>query len=151
MLTTFFASLLIWVMIGGLVLLWVIDGRVKKEEALHAAFSSISAWIISKMVKDIFPVSRPFVSNGDAVSTVTIPQDGAFPSSHTAIAFAIATTIWLHNRRLGFWFFLAAVLTGLGRVLANVHFPTDVIGGAVLGVVTALIFDKLHVFKLVGK
>ena len=40
---TFAASFLIWLMFAGLLVLWIIDGKIKKEEALHALFASLIA------------------------------------------------------------------------------------------------------------
>lgn len=152
LLITFLASFLIWVMFAGVVVLWIIDGRVKKEQALHALLSSSIAWTAANMLKSIFPTTRPFQVNGSKALTITgSSTNGAFPSAHTALAFAIAVTLWLHDRRLGLYFTLCAIGVGLGRVLANVHFVIDIIGGAIVGITVAFLVDKLHVYKLVTR
>ncbi len=146
----FLASILIWVLFVGLFVLWVIDGRVKKEQVLHSLFSSGIAWVFANMLKEIWHTSRPFVANGLPLKTLTNNTIGtyAFPSAHTAVAFALAFTIWLHDKSIGSAFLVVAFLIGAGRILGNVHYPIDIMGGALLGVVVAYLVEKLHLFKI---
>ena len=51
---TFLASILIWLMFFGLIVLWVVDGKIKKETVIHALFASLVAWTISEIIKYIF-------------------------------------------------------------------------------------------------
>jgi len=145
---TFFASFLIWLMFAGVLILWVIDGRIKKEEALHALLAALIAWVLAETIKRIFPTLRPFQVNNSEVLTMTVPTDPAFPSGHAAASFALALTIWLHDRKLGWAFLIAALTIGIARVLGNVHYPVDILGGALLGIFVALAVEKAHVFKL---
>jgi len=115
------ASFLIWIMFAGLLVLWLIDGRIKKEQALHAFLSALIAWVIAEMLKNLIPSVRPFKIYGNTPLTFTIPTDNSFPSSHAAATFAMAASIWLHDRRLGMVFVIGAILTCAGRVLASVH------------------------------
>lgn len=147
---TFLASFLIWVLFAALFILWIIDGRIKKEIVLHALFSSILTWIFAAMIKSLFPTDRPFAVNGNSVLTLTTPSDSAFPSAHTAIAFAIATTVWLHDKKIGWLYVFLALVIGIARVFANVHFPIDLFGGAVLGIAVGILADKIHLFSFVG-
>lgn len=146
---TFLASILIWLMFAGLFVLWLIDGRIKREAVLHALFSSLVAWVFAQMIKSLLPTQRPFELNGFSPMTLTLPIDGAFPSAHTAVAFALATSVWLHNKKIGLIFLITAALIGLGRFLGNVHYFVDIVGGAVIGIVVVYIFEKLHLFKLI--
>lgn len=144
----FTASFLIWFLYAGLIILWIIDGRVKKEVALHAFISSISAQGLAEVLKSLFQTVRPFVENGGSIMTISTPTNAAFPSTHSAAGFALAFAVFLHNRKLGVVFLIGALLVGVARVMANVHYPIDILGGAVLGIIVAFIFDKLHVGKL---
>lgn len=141
---TFTASILIWVIIAGLIYLWIIDGRVKKEQVIHAIMAGTLAWVVSQIIKAIFPTIRPYQQFGLTPLTVFAPNDSAFPSAHSALIFAIAVTIWLHDRKIGSIFLMSAILIGLARVVANVHFPIDILGGAVIGIVTSLIVERVH-------
>jgi undecaprenyl-diphosphatase len=145
---TFIASFLIWIMFFGLLLLWISDGKITKEKVLHALFSSIIAWGFANMIKSFFPTLRPFEVAGEIPLTITTPDDSSFPSSHAAVAFALAITVWQHDKKWGSVYILCALLVGLGRVLSNVHYTTDIVCGAILGTVIAYIVERMHLFKL---
>lgn len=147
-LITFFASFLVWFMFGGLFVLWVIDGKIKREQVVHALVSFALAWAISDIIKKVFPTLRPFEVNGLAPLTLIARGDGSFPSGHTASSFALATTIFLHNRRVGTGFLVAALVVGIGRILSNVHYPVDIVGGAIIGILISLLIEKTHFKKI---
>lgn len=148
---TFLASFLIWVMFAALLALWVVDGRIQKKQVVHAILATLIAFIISQAIKDLFPTIRPFVLYGLPPRTITAHGDAAFPSSHTAVAFGLATSIWPHHKKAGVAFIISAALVGIGRVLGNVHYLWDIFGGAFVGVVVALVIDKLQVFDAISR
>lgn len=148
-LITFVASILIWLMFLGLILLWVIDGRIKKEIVVHAVISAVVAWVASLILKDIFQTTRPYIVEG--VKSVVLlsgtVQNWAFPSSHLASSFALSVTIWFHNRKIGILYVIASIFIGVARVMARVHYPIDILGGAVVGTLVAVLVEKVH-FKI---
>lgn len=148
---TFLASFLIWFMVGGLLILWVIDGRIKREQVLHAILAFVLAWIIADIIKLLFPTVRPFLINGGQSLVLFPEKNGAFPSGHTAAAFGLATTIWLHDRKVGLFYIILALVVGASRVLANVHYPVDILGGAVVGILMAFGIEKAHLFELLKR
>ena len=84
---------------------------------------------------------RPFISHSDMVSNIygTSARLGSFPSSHTYIAFAIATSIFLYgHRRLGAVLFVLAILVAVGRIGLGLHYPSDVAGGIFLGILSGV-------------
>jgi undecaprenyl-diphosphatase len=144
----FFASFFIYFLFLGLIILWFIDGKIKKEQVVHALFACLIAWFIAYVIKQLFPTLRPYWLDGRGVMTWTVPTDGSFPSQHTALAFALSTTVFLHDRRVGWIFMISALLIGIARVLANVHYPVDILGGALIGTLVAVVIEKTHLFKL---
>lgn len=144
----FFATFLIFFLIGGLIVLWFIDGKIKKEQVVHALAAVFIAYLIAVIIKHLFPTLRPYITNGREVEILFKPADGAFPSGHTAEAFALAVTIFMHDRRVGWFFLTGAMGIGIARVLANVHYPIDIVGGALLGTLVAVIVEKTHFTKI---
>lgn len=143
-LVTFAASYVVWLMFLGLGVLWLTDGKIKKEQVAHALIASFLAWLVTEFIKQIFHTPRPFMIDGFHPLTATIPTDSAFPSSHTALAFATATIIWFHDKKVGIIFIILALLVGIARIMANVHYPVDIMGGAVVGLATAFLMEKIH-------
>jgi undecaprenyl-diphosphatase len=90
--------------------------------------------LVAELGKLIVQRHRPF-------ETQIGPPSNAhsFPSGHTATSFAAATVLSVYAPRLRVPFFLLAALIGFSRVYDGMHYPTDVLGGAVLGVLTALL------------
>lgn len=81
---------------------------------------------------------RPFSVNGvnDSILLLPPPTDYSFPSGHTGAAFAAASALLGSNRRWGIAACLLAVIMGFSRIYLYVHYPTDVLGGMVLGCLT---------------
>lgn len=148
---TFFATFFIWFLYAGLIILWFVDGKIKKEQVIHALTASFIAWTIAFLIKIIFPTVRPFMINGGGVDVIIRPSDGAFPSQHTALSFALAVTIFMHDRKIGWYFLIGALVIGTARVLANVHYPIDILGGAFIGTLVAVLVEKVHMFDLLKK
>lgn len=143
-LIVFLASFLIWIMFAGLIVLWFIDGKIKKEQVIHALLASFIAWTLAEILKRVFMTPRPFDLNQLQTYTLSMPIDPSFPSAHTATVVALSVTIWLHDRKVGFIFLILALLVGWARVAANVHYPVDIFGGAIIGLVVAIIIEKVH-------
>lgn len=146
-LVKFFATFLIYFLFAGLIVLWFIDGKIKKEQVIHALFACFFSFLIAALIKHFFPTLRPFMINGRETDVLIRPTDGAFPSEHTVIAFALSVTVFMHDRKIGWWFLSAALAIGIARVLANVHYPIDIVGGAFFGTIIAVVVEKLHFRK----
>lgn len=71
--------------------------------------------------------------------------DPSFPSDHATATFAIAAAFVLHGmRRIGLWFLAAAVLVAISRVYVGTHYVSDVLGGAMTGIVAATLIRALY-------
>ena len=79
-------------------------------------------------LKNMFMRQRPCW-----IDTTVVPRDYSFPSGHTLIGFECGVSIWLQNRRAGVAALILAFLLAFSRMYLFVHFPTDVLAGAVLG------------------
>jgi undecaprenyl-diphosphatase len=148
---TFIASILIWLMFFGLIVLWVIDGKIKKETVLHAIFSCVVAYAVTELIKTVFPTLRPFQFDGALPLTLTVPTDGAFPSTHSAVAFALSVTIIKHDRKVGILYLVMAGLVGIARIMAHVHYPVDIMAGALIGTVISALTSGKHFVRLLNR
>ncbi len=148
---TFLASVLIWLMFFGLIVLWVIDGKIKKETVIHAIFSCLIAYAVTELIKTFFPTLRPFQFDGALPLTLTVPTDGAFPSSHSAVGFALAVTILKHDRKVGILYLIMAGLVGIARIMAHVHYPIDIMAGAFIGTLISGLTSGKHFVRLLNR
>ncbi|MDO8564946.1 MAG: phosphatase PAP2 family protein [bacterium] len=84
---------------------------------------------------------RPFVDG--PITALLLETSYSFPSGHSAFFFALSTVVFLYNRKVGWWFYAGALLIGLARIAAGVHYPSDILAGAVLGIAMGYAVQKL--------
>jgi len=99
-------------------------------------------------LKNLIARARPCWINTGVSMLVSVPTDYSFPSGHTLHCFIAATILMYYDKRLGIPALVMAVLVGFSRLYLYVHFPTDVIAGAALGVgigiITVIIFETVR-------
>ena len=93
---------------------------------------------LTTIINGIVERPRPFVDN-DLTLLFYAPTDPSFPSNTASVGFALATAVFLRQRRMGGALYALAFCWGVARVYAGVHYPTDVLAGAGVGVVGALL------------
>ncbi|MDE2838529.1 MAG: phosphatase PAP2 family protein [Chloroflexota bacterium] len=98
---------------------------------------------ITTIINNVVERPRPFVDNDLATGLFYSPTDPSFPSNTASVGFALATAVFLRHRRLGGVLYALAFCWGFARVYAGVHYPTDVLAGAAIGVVAALAMAAL--------
>ena len=86
---------------------------------------------------------RPPLVYPEPKALVAVPHTGAFPSGHASSAFACATVLAWASPRLRVPALVLAAAIAWSRVYVGVHWPLDVLGGAVLGVLVATVLLKL--------
>jgi undecaprenyl-diphosphatase len=113
------------------------DQRERNQRAiLRAIVALFIANIVLKLCNLIYFRPRPFV-NHEVNLLFYHPTDSSFPSNPATVGFSVATAIWLYNRRLGASLLVLATLFGLSRIYCGVHYPSDIIAGALLGALSA--------------
>jgi undecaprenyl-diphosphatase len=103
--------------------------------SLILAVAMVTAMSLTDVLKAAFNLPRPFqVPSLGVVARGEIPTNPGFPSGHTTNAFTVATVIWSRYTAWRVPFVLLAVATGISMIILGLHFPSDVIGGAFLGI-----------------
>jgi len=103
--------------------------------SLILAVAMVTAMSLTDVLKTAFNLPRPFqVPSLGIVARGEIPTNPGFPSGHTTNAFTVATMIWSRYAAWRIPFVLLAIATGVSMIILGLHFPSDVIGGAFLGI-----------------
>lgn len=69
-------------------------------------------------------------------------NNSSFPSKHTALAFALSTSVLLRERLFGSIMWFLAILTGFSRIWLGHHYPFDIIGSAFIGILISMAIDN---------
>lgn len=112
-----------------------------RRAAVAAGFSAGLGLLVGKIITTFTYRARPFVAHPHAVHLfISHAPDSSFPSDHATASAAIATAILLRGKQIWGWvtLFFALVLM-LGRVALGFHYPSDVLGGAAIGALAALV------------
>lgn len=135
---------LVWIVLAALV------GAARRYPLRVTALLVATTWLATLAadaasfgVKDVTHRTRPFVAYHE-IHPLSVVHSSSFPAGHAATAFAGATLLSYVAPRAAPIFALLAVAVGVSRVYVGVHYPTDVLGGAALGVA----FGAAAVFAL---
>jgi len=117
--------------------------RARWKEIVLVFFSGIFAWLFAYLLKIFIHIPRPFVQFSN-VQALLLENDFSFPSGHATFYMGLATAIFLSHKKAGWWFIFCALIIGLARIAAGVHFPIDILAGYVLGIIIALLVRYLY-------
>jgi membrane-associated phospholipid phosphatase len=100
---------------------------------LRAMIAPLVAWPIGSLIKRVVGRARPPEAVEGYTALVAVPTCRSFPSSHAATSIAFASALLIFGHPLAPWVTAWAVLVSFSRIYLGVHYPSDVLGGALLG------------------
>lgn len=140
----FFAEYLPYLMVAAFLIFCYYQTGTRRKIYLFcegAIAVMLARGIVTEVIRLLYHHQRPFSFYG---FTPLIPEAGwSFPSGHAAWFFAMAMTLWYANRKWGITFFVLSTLMGIARIYVGVHWPYDIIGGAVVGILSAVAIHAL--------
>lgn len=129
--------------------LWTVKPDRDRVLLLAGVAASAAAALVSRALQIVLPTHpRPL---SDPLLHILLPVHvdpavfdnwNSFPSDHASLLFGLAATIWLVDRRAGIAACAWATLVDLGRIYEMYHFPSDIIGGAALGLFAVCIVQN---------
>lgn len=129
-----------------LALVLLLSKRYRRQGCALAVSLLLCLLVGNLFLKPLFARLRPFEVAGLSELLISPPTDYSFPSGHTMASFACAGVFWHYRRNFGRWsvvLLILAALIGFSRLYLYVHFPTDVLCGALLGLVFAALAAHL--------
>jgi undecaprenyl-diphosphatase len=109
-----------------------------------ALFSAgIARFVFAEAIRLVWFRARPFVAENFIPLISQSPTEASFPSGHATFYFALATIVYFYNKKIGAWFFVASFFIAISRVFVGVHWPLDILAGALIGILTGWLSYKL--------
>lgn len=129
-----------------LVLAWTARrDRRQRHLILDACWAGALAFCLAALLGNVFDRPRPFVTFSEIVQWIPTPlSDTSFPSRHSSIAFALAVALLFVDGYFGVIALAMAIGVAFGRVVTGVHYPTDVLMGGLVGVISVFMVRYLH-------
>jgi len=118
-------------------------GRKWKLASASALASGALGLLVNQLIAQGWHRDRPYEAHATAHTFAARSHDPSFPSDHASAAFGIAFAVLMFDRLAGALFVAAAALIGVGRVLVGVHYPGDVLAGALVGLACAVVVVRL--------
>ncbi len=148
-----FATDVPYILISFLIVYIFFDHK-KASERGHVVFTALLAGLIARyVVKSIivlgYAFSRPYVALQDI--TLLIPpilseEHMSFPSGHMLFFFAVSAVMYTHNKTIGTTFFITSLIVGSARIMAGVHYPSDIFFGALIGTLVGFAITRTMSF-----
>lgn len=133
-----------------LALAWAFNKPQIKSVAIQTLIAHGIAALLANVLKHLIGRPRPkFVHSGNwEMSFSVVSGLDSFPSGHSTASFAVATVLAKRFPMVGPFCLAIALFVGISRVLRGSHFPTDVMGGAIIGILSGFVASApLHQWR----
>ena len=125
-----------WILLAAVLLIF----RKTRKTAFSVALALILGLVVCNFtLKPIFARIRPYEFDTTVVLLIKKEIDFSFPSGHTMASFCASTAVFMDNRKWGAFAFAVALLIAFSRIYLMMHFFTDVIVSAILGVLLGVL------------
>ncbi len=104
--------------------------------------------VVMKTFRYVYHHPRPFAALN--IAHLLTEPTYSFPSGHTILIFGLATGMYFYNKKLALFLYASGVVVGVARIAAGVHYPFDILGGIVLGILTGFVVEwacRKYLFK----
>ena len=133
---------ILWIAIGVILLI----SKKYRRGGLQMLLAMLLTFIVGNLIlKNVFDRPRPCQIDTTINLIVKIPHDASFPSGHTMNGIVSAVSLLYIDKRMGIPAIILASLIAFSRMYNFMHFPTDVIGGFFIGLISAVLMN--YIFK----
>lgn len=142
-LIVFLARYLILVYFFAPLFVWHYLSLKQRSQVMGVFWSMGCAMLLVVVLSRIVARDRPFIADLDITLLIPPPLNQSFPSGHTATSAAAATALFEIHPLLGLLGFLVMAFIAMARIAAGAHYPSDILGGMVVGVLAAWIVREV--------
>ncbi|MDD5952252.1 MAG: phosphatase PAP2 family protein [Oscillospiraceae bacterium] len=139
--TTLGSGGMLWI---ALTILLLIFRRTRKIGIVMGLSLIVSALLGNFVLKPFIARARPFEAMPEIPMIISQPTGYSFPSGHTISSFAAAMVLWFYSWKLALPATILAGAIGFSRMYLFCHYPSDVLAGALLGILIALVMVFLY-------
>lgn len=111
--------------------------RYNRAMVVSAGLTFILAELLGKIAGIFYFNQQPFAEMSHVNLLIQKEVNNSFPSDHTIFIFSVCLIFWLFHKRHVYWLFVACAV-GFSRIWVGVHYPFDVLAGAVIASLTAV-------------
>ena len=115
--------------------------RGMRDFAIAISSALIARFGIVSLIHIFYHRPRPFLALG--ISHLISNSTYSFPSGHTTFLFALSTATYFFHKKMAYFLFASGVIVGLARVASGVHYPSDILGGVLLGIIAGFVVYRL--------
>lgn len=136
----FFGQYFLYALIAAAPLFYFFDKNENRARRaiMHAFFAGIlSRFVFAEAIRFFYERARPFEILEGVKMLIMHEASPAFPSGHASFSFALASAVYYYYPKTGALFFIGAIFMGISRVVAGIHWPLDILGGAIAGILAA--------------
>lgn len=134
----FLAEYMLYFLCLAIVLYWFTRTEKNRLMVIHGGIAFIGAEIIGKIAGQFYSHHQPFAVLPHVNKLIEHEIDNSFPSDHTILFFSICVSFFLVRKKAGWLWLVPAFGVAISRIWVGVHFPVDVVVGALLGTISAL-------------
>ena len=147
----FFAKYMKYFLLFGIVMYWFTRKRENRIMIISSMFAFVIAEVFGAIAGAIHSNNQPFAELSNVNQLIGHAIDNSFPSDHAIEFFSICITFLLFKKNLRYVWLAIAILVSISRVWVGVHYPADILVGAILGIIGAAlcywIIPQLNVIK----
>ncbi|MDZ5609922.1 undecaprenyl-diphosphatase [Bacillus pseudomycoides] len=134
----FVAEYMLYALVLGVLIYWFTRNNKNRMMIIQGGLAFIVAEIIGKIVGQFYSHHQPFAVLPNVNQLVEHEIDNSFPSDHTILFFSLCASIWLVRKKEGWLWLILAFCVAISRIWVGVHYPIDVVTGALVGIISAL-------------
>lgn len=147
----FMAEYMVFVLAFIALIFWFTRREENRMMIISATISFILAEMMGKIAGTLHSNNQPFAELSNVNKLIEKAVDNSFPSDHTILFFAFCMTFFMYQKRWRYVWIMLALVVGISRIWVGVHYPADVIVGAIISIfstfIASFIVSRLNIIR----